>query len=64
MLFSNDHYYAQTGGSLENMRNSTTIQKVRQYHKKIYRAENLIWIHNIHLRDHGSFSLRPFPQLI
>jgi len=38
----NSGYYAQTGGSLENIRNSTTIEKVRQYHKKLYRAENLI----------------------
>ena len=35
-------YYALTGGQLENMRNSTTIEKVRKYHKKFYRPENLI----------------------
>ena len=35
-------YYALTGGKLENMRNSTTIEKVREYHKKYYRPENLL----------------------
>ena len=35
-------YYALTGGQLENMRNSTTIEKVRKYHKRFYRPENLI----------------------
>jgi len=42
MYPGNSGYYAQTGGSLENMRNSTTIEKVRQYHQKLYRSENLI----------------------
>jgi len=42
MYPNNSGYYAQTGGSLENMRNSTTIEKVRLYHQKLYRAENLI----------------------
>jgi len=42
MYPGNSGYYAQTGGGLENLRNSTTIEKVRQYHQKLYRAENLI----------------------
>ena len=39
---NNSGYYALTGGKLENMRNSTTIEKVREYHKKYYRPENLL----------------------
>ena len=35
-------YYALTGGKLENMRESTTIEKVRAYHKEYYRPENLL----------------------
>ena len=34
-------YYSLTGGKLENMRNTTNIEKVRDYHKKYYRPENL-----------------------
>ena len=42
-MYPNDSgYYALTGGKLENMRNSTTIEKVRAYHKKYYRPENLL----------------------
>jgi len=38
----NSGYYAHVGGALENLRNSTTIEKVRQYHKEFYRTENLL----------------------
>ena len=38
----NSGYYALTGGKLENMRNSTTMEKVRKYHQQFYRPENLI----------------------
>jgi len=38
----NSGYYAQTGGNLENLRTSTTIEKVRAYHAQFYRPENLI----------------------
>jgi Zn-dependent M16 (insulinase) family peptidase len=31
----------QTGGRLHNLRESTTIEKVRAYHKKFYRPENM-----------------------
>ena len=37
-------YYVNTGGSLQNMRTSTTIEKVRDYHRKYYRPENLVLI--------------------
>jgi len=38
----NSGYYAQTGGNLVNLRNSTTIEKVRAYHRKFYRPENML----------------------
>jgi len=35
-------YAQETGGYLHNLRNSTSIQKVRAYHKEFYRPENLV----------------------
>lgn len=32
---------AQTGGKLKNLRESTTIEKIRDYHEKYYRTENM-----------------------
>lgn len=37
----NSSYTVQTGGALRNLREDTTIEKVRAYHKKFYRPENL-----------------------
>ena len=37
----NNSYISQTGGKLSNLRESTTIEKVRAYHKKFYRPENM-----------------------
>lgn len=34
-------YSAETGGRLHNLRNSTSNEKVRSYHKKLYRPDNL-----------------------
>ena len=49
-LYPESGYYAETGGYLANLRNSTNIKKVREYHKKFYRWEavssltlNYIW---------------------
>ena len=36
----NSSYTVQTGGRLKALRESTTIEKVRAYHKKYYRPEN------------------------
>ena len=36
----NSSYAIQTGGRLKDLRESTTIEKVRDYHKKYYRPEN------------------------
>ena len=41
-LYPNSGYHAETGGYLQNLRNSTSITKVREYHKKFYRPENLV----------------------
>ncbi len=37
----NSSYGIQTGGKLKNLRDSTNIYKVRRYHKKYYRPENM-----------------------
>ena len=37
-LYPNSGYNSETGGYLQNLRNSTNIQKVRQYHKDFYRS--------------------------
>lgn len=36
----NSSYTVQTGGKLKELRESTTIEKVRAYHQKYYRPEN------------------------
>jgi len=41
-LYPNSGYNVETGGYLQNLRNSTNIGKVRAYHKKYYRPENLV----------------------
>jgi predicted Zn-dependent peptidase len=41
-LYPNSGYNVETGGYLQNLRNSTSIAKVRDYHKKYYRPENLV----------------------
>ena len=37
-------YKSETGGLLQNLRESTTNEKVRDYHRNFYRAENLVLI--------------------
>ena len=37
----NSSYTSQTGGRLKAIRESTTIEKVRAYHQKYYRPENM-----------------------
>ena len=37
----NSSYTVQTGGKLKDLRESTTIEKVRAYHKKYYRPDNM-----------------------
>ena len=41
-LYPNSGYKVETGGYLQNLRNSTNNAKVRDYHKKYYRPENLV----------------------
>lgn len=40
-VYPNSAYKSMYGGVLHNIRTSTTIDKVRAYHKKFYRPENL-----------------------
>ncbi|XP_023322562.1 uncharacterized protein C05D11.1 [Eurytemora carolleeae] len=41
-LYPGSGYESETGGYLQNLRNSTNITKVRAYHKQYYRPENLV----------------------
>ena len=41
MFPGNSSYEMRTGGRLKNLRESTTNQKVRDYHKKYYQPKNL-----------------------
>ena len=36
-LYPNSGYHSETGGYLQNLRNSTNIEKVRDYHREYYR---------------------------
>ena len=38
----NSGYSQNTGGSLKNLRSSTSNEKVRKYHEEFYRPENLV----------------------
>ncbi|KAL4715092.1 hypothetical protein ACJJTC_012139 [Scirpophaga incertulas] len=40
-MYPNSGYSSETGGILENLRTSTNNIKVKNYHKKFYRPENL-----------------------
>ena len=37
----NSSYHSKTGGALANLRESTSIEKIRAYHKQFYRPDNL-----------------------
>jgi len=41
-LYPDSGYKSETGGYLANLRTSTNIEKVRQYHEQYYRPENLM----------------------
>ncbi|KAF9812013.1 hypothetical protein SFRURICE_021370 [Spodoptera frugiperda] len=40
-MYPDSGYSAETGGIMENLRTSTDNTKIRNFHKKFYRAENL-----------------------
>ncbi|CAH2104836.1 unnamed protein product [Euphydryas editha] len=40
-MYPNSGYSSETGGIMKNLRTSTNNTKVRDFHKKFYRAENL-----------------------
>ncbi|CAG9812208.1 unnamed protein product [Chironomus riparius] len=39
-IYPNHGYSKETGGIMKNIRESLSIEKIRDYHKKFYRAEN------------------------
>jgi len=41
-LYPESGFNKETGGYLKNLRESTNIEKVRAYHKKFYRPENIV----------------------
>nr|XP_026487526.1 uncharacterized protein C05D11.1-like [Vanessa tameamea] len=43
-MYPNSGYSSETGGIMKNLRTSTNNTKVRDFHKKFYRAENLMII--------------------
>lgn len=43
-VYPNSGYSSETGGIMHNLRTSTNNDKVRAYHKKFYRPENLTLI--------------------
>lgn len=49
-------YKSQTGGLLENLRNSTSHAKVQAYHREFYRAENLCLIITGQVSDEQVFA--------
>jgi len=41
-LYPNSGYHKVTGGKMGNLRKSTSLTKIREYHRKFYRTENLV----------------------
>ncbi|CAH2066403.1 unnamed protein product, partial [Iphiclides podalirius] len=54
-MYPNSGYSSETGGIMENLRTSTNNTKVRNFHKKFYRAENLTIILTGQIADHDVF---------
>ncbi|XP_043275299.1 uncharacterized protein C05D11.1-like [Venturia canescens] len=58
-------YKANTGGALKNLRESTSNEKVRNYHKEFYRPENLTIIITGQVKHTDVFkALRPLEENI
>ena len=58
-------YKSETGGKLENLRTSTSNEKVREYHQEFYRPENLCLIVTGHVDVESIFStLQPVEDRI
>ncbi|KAK2579672.1 hypothetical protein KPH14_011595 [Odynerus spinipes] len=58
-------YKSQTGGALQNLRESTSNEKVRNYHKEFYRPENLTIIITGQVKHDKVFkTLQPLEQMI
>ena len=58
-------YKSSTGGLLKNLRESTTNEKVRNYHKAFYRPENLVLVITGHVKASEVFNaLEPVEDCI
>ena len=65
MYPGNTGYKSETGGKLENLRTSTSNEKVREYHREFYRPENLCLIVTGHVDVESIFStLQPVEDRI
>uniref|UniRef100_A0A2M4BCH9 Putative zn2+-dependent endopeptidase insulinase superfamily protein n=1 Tax=Anopheles marajoara TaxID=58244 RepID=A0A2M4BCH9_9DIPT len=63
--YPNSGYSAETGGIMSNLRNSTSIDKVRAYHTSYYRPDNLYIIVTGQIRAEDIFAaLEPIEQKI
>ena len=61
----NSSYTVQTGGKLKDLRESTTIEKVRAYHKKYYRPDNMFLTITGNVEPQNLFAaLEPIEQKI
>lgn len=64
-IYPNCGYSSETGGIMKNLRESTTIEKVRAYHNEFYRAENLTIIITGQVKPEDVFEvLKPFEEKI
>ena len=56
-------YKWETGGTVKNLRTETNMEKIRQYHAKFYRPENMIIIVNGHVDKKALFeAIRPVEE--
>lgn len=64
-IYPGSGYCAETGGIMRNLRESTTIDKVRAYHKQFYRPDNLTVIVTGQVKAEALFeALKPFEERI
>lgn len=64
-IYPDSGYCAETGGIMKNLRESTSIEKVRAYHKQFYRPDNLTVIITGQVKPEELFKvLQTFEELI
>ena len=54
-LYPSSGYSVQTGGSLENLRTSTSNLKIKHFHEHFYRPENLVLIITGNIKSQNIF---------